>query len=78
MRLLQEALEKDLQPVGNERKKWLINRNASKSKLLPFNHHRDPLLPDIIMTDPKIQERKALRLLGLTFYTDMKSWTLEI
>ncbi|CAE1293373.1 unnamed protein product [Acanthosepion pharaonis] len=46
--------------------------NASKTKLLSINHHRDPSLPPIRMSDAQLHERSSLRLLGLKLSIDLR------
>ncbi|CAE1157727.1 unnamed protein product [Acanthosepion pharaonis] len=65
-------LEKDLQSIVNWGKIWLVNFNASKTKLLSINHHREPSLPSIIMSDAQLPESNSLRLLGLTLTADLR------
>ncbi len=65
-------LEMDLQSVVNWGKNWLVNFNASKTKLLSINHHRDPSLPPIRMSDSQLLESNSLRLLGLTLTADLR------
>lgn len=69
---LAASLEKDLQPVVDWGRKWLVNFNASKMKLLSFTHHREPSLPPIPMADAQLHESAPLYLLGLTLSTDMR------
>lgn len=50
---LAPVLDKDLQSVVNWVRKWLVNFNAPKTKMLSFTHHRDLFLPAISMADAK-------------------------
>ncbi|CAE1315900.1 unnamed protein product [Acanthosepion pharaonis] len=47
-------LEKDLQSIVNWGMNWLVNFNFSKTKLLSINHHREPSLPSIRMSDAQL------------------------
>ena len=47
--------------------KWLVKFNATKTKLLYFNRHRNPLLAPVEMNGIKLPEETSFRLLGLTF-----------
>ena len=50
---------------------WLVTFNASKTKLLSFNRHRDPLLVPVEMNGIELPEETSFRLLGLTFTRSM-------
>ena len=47
--------------------RWLVTFNATKTKLLSFNRHRDPLLVPVKMSSTELHEETSFRLLGLTF-----------
>ena len=52
--------------------RWLVTFNAIKTKLLSFNHHRDPLVP-VEMNDIELPGETTFRWLGLTF-TQSMAW----
>ena len=47
--------------------RWLVTFNATKSKLLSFNHHRDPSLIPVKMNGIELPENTSFQLLGLIF-----------
>lgn len=52
--------------------KLTIISHKSKTKLNFLNRLREPFLASIGMAEANLKESCSLRLLGLTFYTDMK------
>ena len=50
---------------------WLVTFNATKTKLLSFNRHKDPLLVPVEMNGIKLPEETSFRLFGLTFTRSM-------
>ena len=66
-------LEDDLKVVSQWGRDWLVTFNASKTKLLSVNRHREPTLPSILMDKKELSECESFRLLGLTFTNDF-SW----
>ena len=57
--------------------RWLVTFNATKTKLLSFNRHRDPLLMHVEMNGIELPEETSFRLFGLTFTRSME-WKLYI
>ena len=51
--------------------RWLVAFNATKTKLLSFNRHRDPLLVPVEMNGIELPEETSFHLLGLTFTRPM-------
>ena len=47
----------------------LVTFNATKTKLLSFNRHRDPRLVPVEMNGIELPEETSFYLLGLTFYS---------
>ena len=64
-------LEVDLHSIVEWGNKWLVSFNATKTKLLSFNRHRDPLLLPVKMSGTELPEETSFRLLGLTFIQSM-------
>ena len=64
-------LEEDLHSIVEWGNKWLVSFNATKTKLLSFNRHRDPLLLPVKMSGTELPEETSFRLLGLTFSQSM-------
>ena len=58
--------ERDLSDIVEWGNRWLVTFNATKTKLLSFNRHRDPLL-----SSTELHEETSFRLLGLTFTPTM-------
>ena len=73
-------LELDLCSIVEWGDRWLVTFNATKKKLLSFNHHRDPLLMPAEMNGIELPEETSFRLLGLTFTRSMdwKPYILSI
>ena len=46
---------------------WLVTFNATKMKLLYFNHHGDHLLVPVEMNGIELLRETSFRLLGLNF-----------
>ena len=51
--------------------RWLVTFNATKRKLLSYNHRKDPLLVPVEMKGIELPEETSLRLIGLTFIQSM-------
>ena len=64
-------LERDLNDIVEWGNRWLVTFNATKTKLLSFNRHRDPLLVPVKMSSTELHEETSFRLLGLTFTPTM-------
>ena len=64
-------LEYDLRGIVEWGNRWLVTFNATKTKLLSFNHHRDPSLVPVKMNDIELPENTSFRLLGLIFTPTM-------
>ena len=64
-------LERDLCDIVEWGNRWLVTFNATKTKLLSFNRHRDPLLVPVKMSSTELHEETSFRLLGLTFTPTM-------
>ena len=64
-------LELDLRSIVECGDRWLVTFNATKTKLLSFNRHRDPLLVPVEMNGIKLPEDTSFHLLGLTFTRSM-------
>ena len=64
-------LERDLSDIVEWGNRWLVTFNATKTKLLSFNRHRDPLLVPVKMSSTELHEETSFRLLGLTFTPTM-------
>ena len=64
-------LEVDLHSIVEWGNKWLVSFNATKTKLLSFNRHRDPLSVSVKMSGTELPEETSFRLLGLTFRQSM-------
>ena len=64
-------LERDLSDIVEWGNRWLVTFNATKTKLLSFNRHRDPLLVSVKMSSTELHEETSFRLLGLTFTPTM-------
>ena len=60
-------LEVDLHSIVELGNKWLVSFNATKTKLLSFNRHRDPLLVPVKMSGTELPEETSFRLLAWTF-----------
>ena len=60
-------LEFDLRSFVEWGEKWLVPFNASKTKLLSFNRHRDYSTIPVNMNGIELAESASFRLLGLTF-----------
>ena len=66
-------LELDLKSVVDWGKKWLVSFNPGKTQLVSFNRKRDPFLPEIYMNGATLDEKPNLKLLGLSFSSNL-SW----
>ena len=51
--------------------RWIVTFNATKTKLLSFNRHRDPLLVHVEMNGMELPEETSFCLFGLTFTRSM-------
>ena len=60
-------LEFDLRSIVEWGDRWLVTFNATKTKLLSFIHHRDPLLVPVEMNGIELPQETSFRLLSLTF-----------
>ena len=60
-------LEEDLRCIVEWGEKWLVSFNATKTKLLSFNRHRESGLIPLKMNDIELPESSSFRLLGLVF-----------
>lgn len=69
---LRVGLEKNLQSVIDWGRRWLVNFNASKTKVLSFTHHKESSLPPISMADAQLHDSISLYLFGLTFFTELR------
>ena len=65
-------LEDDLRTVVEWGEKWLVNFNASKTRLLSISRHKTPFLPSVLMNGKELPESSSFRLLGITFSNDFK------
>ena len=75
---LAAGLSADLEQVVQWGKAWQVTFNSSKTKLLSFHHHREPVFPPVQMEGSKLVEAPCLeRLLGLKFTPDLK-WNAYI
>ena len=59
--------ELDLCSIVEWGDRWLLTFNATKTKLLSFNRHRDLLLVPVEINGMELPEETNFRLLGLTF-----------
>jgi ribonucleases P/MRP protein subunit RPP40 len=66
-------LENDLTSATKWGSKWLVNFNANKTQYFSANHYRNNLDLPISMNGDVLEESSTLRLLGLTFSSDL-SW----
>ena len=66
-------LEYDLRSIVEWGNRWLVTFNATKTKLLSFNHHRYPSLIPVKMNGVELPENTSFRLLGLIF-TQTMDW----
>ena len=65
-------LELDLRSIVEWGDRWLVTFNATKTKLLSFSRHRDPLLlVPVEMNGIKWPEETIFRFIGLTFTRSM-------
>ena len=64
---LADELEVYLYSIVEWDGRWLVTFNATKTKLLFFNHHIDPLLVPVEMNGIELPEDNSFRLLDLTF-----------
>ena len=64
-------LELDLCSIVEWGDRWLVTFDATKTKLLSFNRHRDPLLVPVEMNSIELPGETSFRLLGLTFTPSM-------
>ena len=64
-------LELDLRSIVEWGDRWYVTFNATKTELLSFNRHRDPLLVPVEMHVIELPEETSFRLLGLTFTPSM-------
>ena len=64
-------LELDLRSIVEWGDRWLVTFNATKTKLLSFNRHRDPHSVPVEMNGIELPEETNFRLLGLTFTRSM-------
>ena len=72
-------LEYDLRGIVEWGNRWLVTFNATKTKLLSFNHHRDPSLVPVKMNDIELPKSTSFRLLGWIFTpTDWKPYLQSI
>ena len=63
-----DELELGLRSTVEWGDKWLVTFNATKTKLLSFNCHRDnPLLVPVELNGIELPEETNFRVLGLTF-----------
>ena len=60
-------LELDLRSIVECGDRWLVTFNATKTKLLSFNRHRDPFLVPVYMNGIELPELTTFRLLSMTF-----------
>lgn len=63
------SMEKEIQSVINQGKKWIGNSNSSQGKLLSFYHYGKPCLSPISMADSTLQESA---ILGFCFYLSLR------
>ena len=63
--------ELDLRSIVEWGDRWLRTFNATKTKQLSFNPHRDPLLVPVEMNGIELPQETSFRLLGLTFTQSM-------
>ena len=68
---VESAGELDLHSIVEWGDRWLVTFNATKTKLLSINHHRDPLLVPVEMNSIELPEETSIRLLCLTFTRSM-------
>ena len=61
-------MEKDLGCIVYWGERWLVSFNATKTKLLLFNPHRESSLIPLRMNDIELPESASFHLLGLGFY----------
>ena len=60
-------LDEDLRCIVEWDEKWLVSFNATKTKLLYFNHHRESSLIPLKLNDIELPESSSFPLLGLAF-----------
>ena len=53
-------LERDLSDIVEWGNRWLVTFNATKTKLLSFNRHRDPLLVPVKMSSTELHEENLV------------------
>ena len=70
-------LELDLRSIVEWGDKFHVTFNATKTKLLSSNLHRDPILVHVEMDGIELQEETSFLLLGLTYIRSM-DWKLYI
>ena len=64
-------LELDLRSIVEWGDRWLVIFNDTKTKLLSFKCHRDPLVVPVETNGIELPEDTSFRLLGLTFTQSM-------
>ena len=60
-------LELNLRSIVKWGDRWFVTFNATKTKLLSFNRHRDPLLVPVEMNGIELSEETSFRWLGLAY-----------
>ena len=63
--------ELDLHSIVKWGDRWPVTFNVTKTKLLSFNHHRNPFLVPVEMNGIELPEETSFRLIGLTFTQPM-------
>ena len=75
---LAAGLSADLEQVVQWGKAWQVTFNSSKTKLLSFHHHREPVFHPVQMEGSNLVEAPCLeKLLGLKLTPDLK-WNAYI
>ena len=64
---LASELESDLQDTADWGKKWLVDFNAGKTQLVPFDRSKNSGAIDVKMDGSILEEKSSCKMLGLTF-----------
>ena len=77
---LASELESDLQDTGDWGRKWLVDFNAEKIKLVLFERSTNTGIIDVKMDGSVLEEKSSIKMLELTFSSklDWGSYIISI